>query len=342
MEKDSVAAPFVREALGALMRRGIDPAPMLDAAGVSADVLRSDQGRISAAAFGRLWLSVATAMDDEFFGLDSRRMKVGSFATLCHLTLHTRNLREALVRGARLLNLLLDDTRIDLDLDGESAAILFVDVHGSARVFAHETLFVLLHGLMCWLVARRIMILSASLAYPPPARAQEYGAIYSSRVTFNAPVTRFEFNAVDLEAPVVQTERSAKEFLRNAPANFIVKYKNPRALAAYIRRRFREGAPENWPSFEELAAELGLSLSTLRRKLEREGTSYRMLKDLVRRDLAIRQLTQSHRSVAEIAAALGFAEPSAFHRAFRQWTGVSPADYRTAANRRIRSGDTSR
>lgn len=326
-DKDSVAAPFVREALAALERRGHDPAPVLEAAGVPAEVLQTPGLRISAAAFGRLWLSVAERLDDEFFGMDSRRLKVGSFATLCHLCLHTRDLREALIRGARLLNLLLDDTRIELDFGGDPAVIRFVDVSGRTRVFAHETLFVMLHGLACWLVARRIVIRRAALAYTAPERAEEYRAIYSDHIVFNQPVTQFEFSAVDLAAPVVQSEASAREFLRGAPGNFIVKYKNPRGLAAQLRRRLR-GTPETWPSFEALAREQRLSLSTLRRRLEQEGTSYRLLKSAARRDLAIAMLAQPQRPVAEVATALGFAEPSAFYRAFRQWTGLSPADYR--------------
>ena len=48
--------------------------------------------------------------------------------------------------------------------------------------------------------------------------------------------------------------------------------------------------------------------------------------------MAIRQLTRTRQTVGEIAQALGFAEPSAFHRAFRQWTGVSPGDYRRRAD----------
>jgi AraC-like DNA-binding protein len=330
VKRDSVSVAFVREALRALAARGIDAAPVLAAAGVQPALIGTDSARISAQAFGRLWLGIAEALDDEFFGQDSRRLKVGSFATLCHLTLHTRDLREALTRGSRLLNLLLDDTRIELVLDRPQAVIRFVHTGAPVPLFAHETLFVMLHGLMCWLIGRRVGISQARFAYPRPARAEEYAAIYSRQLSFDAAVTEFEFNAVDLAAPVVQTEHSARAFLRQAPGNFVVKYKNPDSAAAYIRQRLRERSPETWPSFETCAEELGLSLSTLRRRLRGEGTSYRALKDHVRRDMALHQLTQTRRSVADIATQLGFAEASAFHRAFRQWTGVSPGDYRAA------------
>lgn len=332
--RGSVSIAFVREALGGVVGRGLRPEPLLQQVGIAPALLAQDDARVPADAFGSLWLAIAGALDDEFFGLDTRRLKVGSFATLTHLTLHTRTLREALLRGTRFLNLLLDDTRIEFDASDDEAILRFVATRATdepRRRFAHETLFVMLHGLLCWLIARRIVIRNARFAYPRPPWWREYIAVYAGDVGFDAAQTVFTFNALDLEAPVVQSEHSAKEFLQRAPRNFIVKYRNPKSIAARIRRRLRGTPPDDWPDFDALAAEFRVSASTLRRRLDDEGQSIRAIKDALRRDLAIRQLTRTRHTVGEIAQALGFAEPSAFHRAFRQWTGVSPGDYRRRA-----------
>jgi len=71
-----------------------------------------------------------------------------------------------------------------------------------------------------------------------------------------------------------------------------------------------------------------LAPTTLRRRLEAEGGSYQAVKDELRRDAAIHHLCQSTLSVAEIAERLGFADGSAFHRAFKKWSGVQPGEYR--------------
>jgi len=333
-KKGSVAIAFVREALEGLTRQGHDPVPLLARSGIAPAAVDDDEARVPAEVFGALWLEIARVLDDEFFGIDTRRMKVGSFATLCHLMLHTRDLHEALVRGTRLLNLLIDDTRIEFTVDEKDAHLRFVVVRDHderRRRFAHETLFVMLHGLMCWLTGRRIAIRYARFAYPRPAWSGEYAAVYAGDVGFDAAQTVFVFDAIELEAPVVQGERSAKEFLRHAPGNFIVKYRNPRSLSVRTRRLLRALPPEQWPQLDALAREFGMSISTLRRRFEDEGQSFRAIKDSLRRDLAIRHLTRSTLTVGEIAQALGFAEPSAFHRAFRQWSGVSPGDYRKRA-----------
>jgi AraC-like DNA-binding protein len=80
---------------------------------------------------------------------------------------------------------------------------------------------------------------------------------------------------------------------------------------------------------ESVAASLAMSVPTLRRRLEEEGTTFTDLVDDVRRELAERYLRDPGRSISEIAALLGFAHAPAFHKAFRRWKGVTPTEHRT-------------
>jgi AraC-like DNA-binding protein len=68
--------------------------------------------------------------------------------------------------------------------------------------------------------------------------------------------------------------------------------------------------------------------ATLRRRLRSEGQSFASIKEEIRSTLAQSLLRESDLSVADIACEVGFTEPSAFHRAFRKWTGASPAAFR--------------
>ena len=65
------------------------------------------------------------------------------------------------------------------------------------------------------------------------------------------------------------------------------------------------------------------------RRLTEEGSSYQQIKDNVRRELAVELLSQQEIAIADIAERTGFTEPAAFSRAFKKWSGVSPAQYRT-------------
>lgn len=332
MEKDSVSISFVIEALRAVRREGLAVDPVLRDAGIPERLLASAQSRIAAERFGALWLAVAAALDDEFFGLDARRMKVGSFAAITYACVGARTLHEALRRAIRLFGIILDDTALDLAVDGERARLCLLPTPRATgkpvAPFAHETLLVLLHGLMCWLIGRRIPIRQADFAYPQPPHWTEYRVMYSQQLAFGCAQTCIVFDADLLAARVVQSQRSATAFLHEAPYNIVLKYKNAHSWSARLRHALRDMPPEHWPGFDALAAQLDSSPSALRRALEREGTSFRAIKDALRRDLAIEQLSHTDLPVPEIARAVGFAEPSAFHRAFKQWTGVRPGEYR--------------
>jgi AraC-like DNA-binding protein len=327
-EPGTIAICFVAAALESVRARGLDADGLLRQVGLSPALLHSPQTRVSAKHYGDLWRLVALTLDDEFFGQDSRRMKAGSFAMICHSLLNCKTLGQAIDRSLRFYALILDDISGKLSRDGAEASITLHDSAQARRVFAHEVLLMLLHGVACWLVGRRIPIKRAQFSYDEPAHSGEYRLMYSTSIGFRAPHTAIVFDAAFLALPIVQNERTVKEFLRNAPENILLKYKNGSSLGARIRRRLRQSLPGDLPEFEALAEELNMTPATLRRRLHEEGTFYQSIKDQLRRDLAIRYLSHSKRSAMDIGLELGFSERSAFHRAFKKWTGASPGEFR--------------
>ncbi|WP_288435785.1 helix-turn-helix transcriptional regulator, partial [uncultured Pseudomonas sp.] len=89
-----------------------------------------------------------------------------------------------------------------------------------------------------------------------------------------------------------------------------------------------ESAGAGQPAVEQIASRLRLPSWTLRRKLAEEGTQYRALLNLTRRDLALAYIRDTEASFGEIAYLLGFASPAAFQRAFKRWTDQTPGDWR--------------
>ncbi|MQQ99517.1 AraC family transcriptional regulator [Glaciimonas soli] len=330
MEKGSVSIHFVQSALRSIHERGLDTAALLSEVGIAPALLEAPQARVSATHYGALWLAVARTLDDEIFGQDSRRMKVGSFAMMCHTLIHCTTLKSALLCMLRFFNLLLDDYRCSLVSEGRYSRIVIQEraLNQPQRVFGHETLLMMQHGLACWLIGRRIPIVAAAFAYPEPVYSAEYRLMYSTQLRFNEIATSLTFDQTYLTLPVIQNELTAKEFLRGAPANIVLKYKNSSSFSAKIRRRLQATAGTEWPDFDAFSAGLNMTRSTLRRRLEEEGQSFQAIKDQLRRDMAIDSLCHSSKSVIDISVELGFAEPSAFHRAFKKWTGASPGEYR--------------
>lgn len=333
-ERDTVSVYFVNAAL----RKLAPPARerLLQALDIPASWLALPGARVPAATFSALWLAVARELDDEFFGLDARRMKVGSFALLCQAVLGCSNLDRAVRRMLRGFALFLDQVQATLWLEPATgrAQLRLNNTLPDAddRLFADETLLVLLHGLMCWLVGQRIAVQALHLAHARPAHAVEYTRMFSPVLVFEAPQTCLCFDAAVLAAPLVQTPASLLQFLRHAPQSVFLKYKNEDSWTARVQRRLRSAllAQQPWPPLEAMAQALGSTPTTFRRRLEAEGSSYQQIKDQLRSDWAIDQLCHSSLSLDELAATLGFHDASAFHRAFRRWNGLSPGAYRRA------------
>jgi AraC-like DNA-binding protein len=330
IERDSISVSLVEAALQCAEARGVARERLLAAAGIAPATLDSPRARVSPVQYGKLWNATADALDDEFFGQDAHPMRRGSFVLLCHAALSSRDGAQALTRIASFMRVVLDELTFTPDIDANRVRIWLDDKTAPKTMFAYATGFILVYGLLCWLVGRRIPVLAAHLRCAEPAASDEYRLMFCDGLRFDAPRSFVDLSADCATLPVVQTATTLKRFLRDAPANFIVKYRNPDSLAARIKARLKQTAPTDWPEAEHIAAALNMAEATLRRRLKQEGLTYQSIKDALRRDLAIARLAHTRETIPQIADALGFAEPSAFRRAFRKWTGVRPADYRRA------------
>ncbi|PXC00870.1 helix-turn-helix transcriptional regulator, partial [Pseudomonas aeruginosa] len=121
-----------------------------------------------------------------------------------------------------------------------------------------------------------------------------------------------------------------KQFLQHSPADLLARPDGGDSLTSQIRRLLGRDC-RRWPDLDQVARQLHMSSQTLRRHLREEGGSFQQLKDHLRRDLAIYHLGRDELSIQDIAEQLGFSEPSAFHRAFKKWTGLTPGAYRHQA-----------
>ena len=80
-------------------------------------------------------------------------------------------------------------------------------------------------------------------------------------------------------------------------------------------------------SVKDIAGNFNLSVRTLQRKLEEEGTSFQFIADLARKQLALKYIASGEHQLKEISYMLGYNELSAFTRAFKRWTGIAPTLY---------------
>jgi AraC-like DNA-binding protein len=328
----AVAIGFVSGIVSGLQRFGMSQSELLERAGIAIPLLGDASARIPVARYAALYRLINERLDDEGFGLFSRPLRRGTFEFLCRGALSAATLEEALERIARFLRVVLDDMEVELVRTHDTAVIVIeqeqpLPVGEAGRVFAFEWLLRMIHGVAAWLVGRPLALSEVAFPYPPPPHAAEYEFVFAPRCTFDAQRLEARFSAAALDLPVRRDEAALKVFLADAPASITTLYRRDRAVALRVRDVLRAALPEA-RSLQEVARTLFLSPRTLHRRLIDEGTSLRTIREALRRDLAQEWLAKTERPVRHIAADLGFAQPSAFYRAFVAWTGEGPRRYR--------------
>lgn len=331
MSARSVAIHHVRASLYGAERHGVDTSSLVARAGIPPQLLRLPLARVSPQQFARLTKQLWFALDDELQGFGPHPLKVGTFAMMCHAVVHcTPDLRSALDRCAAFYRLFPGGPLLSLE---ESAAhnevqvVFDLTAFDDPQHYLSESLTVVVHRFAGWLIRRRIDLARVEFGYAAPEHVLEYDLLYGARCLFDAPRTVLVFDRGALEQPVLQDEAGLRAFLRRAPADVLARLDYGSTTAARVRRLLGQSLPDRMPAPERVAERLAVSPQTLRRQLASEGTSFQQIRDQLRRDVAVAALAAGAMSIEELSQRLGFSEPSAFHRAFKRWTGSTPRAY---------------
>ncbi|MFD8209635.1 AraC family transcriptional regulator [Streptomyces sp. NPDC059695] len=335
----SVSTHHLRAVLLGAERRGVAPGPLLARAGLPSALLETPPARVPADQFGQLVRTLWATLDDELIGFGGAPSKVGTFAMMAHVAVHgSRDLREALRRAQTFYALFPAGPRFRLlepgagGTCGTDEARMEFDVSGydDPLHFGAESTVLVAHRFAGWLVRRRIGLRRVEFVHPEPPHAREYAPLFGVPCVFGADRTAAVFDRADLDEPVLRDAAALRAFLRRAPADVLVRADHRSTATGRVRHLIGRALPGGpVPTPEELADLLSVSPQTLRRQLAAEGTTYQRLRDQVRRDHAIAELTGGRVSIERLSRQLGFSEPSAFHRAFRRWTGETPRSYQT-------------
>lgn len=317
---------------GFLAGAGAQPAVIrryLKEAGIALELLAKPGGRVTEEQFSTLYQTLAIELDDEMPGIFSRPFRSGTLKFLCLSLLDARNLETALHRFDQFFHIVLDDFRLDSRRNGlvGQVALRANPEFGAIGPLGQELMLKLAHGVCSWLIGQRIPLLQVDFACPQPPHALDHRYFFSGPVHFGCEATLMRFSAAYLDMPIRQSKRNLRAFLARSPGDWIFESFSEQLVSHNVRQYLAAQLPE-LPTIEAAARHLHCSVRTLCRRLAAEETTFQALKDELRRDVAIQRLTDTQDTVAAIGSDLGFDDPSAFHRAFRHWTGSTPGTYR--------------
>ncbi|HVF57519.1 MAG TPA: AraC family transcriptional regulator [Pyrinomonadaceae bacterium] len=161
-----------------------------------------------------------------------------------------------------------------------------------------------------------------------PVDTSEHERVFRAPVRFEMASNKIIFDRSLLALPLEGADAGLCAVLDRHAEELLAKTESRGAVSQKVRQLLQEAMHEGDAGLEAVSNRMGLSSRTLQRKLKEEGTSHQDLLDEMRRDLSKRYLREPGMAICEVAYLLGFSEPSAFHRAFRRWTGITPKEYR--------------
>ncbi len=298
-------------------------------AGIAPTLLEQRGARVTREQFVRLYEVIALTIGDEMLGLWSRPIRAGTLKYLGLSLLDAPSLMVAMYRFTRFWNLLLDDYALQLSRKDQIVTLALKPLSAATTpsIFGHELMVKLSHGLASWLVGRELPINSVGFGFSRPAHFAEYAQLFPGPVSFDQVHTSVSFAEHLLRQRFHRTKVELLSFVRRAPDDWIFVTFDHDSTAARVRE-YLAGKVRADQSLIAVAAALFLSSRSMSRRLAAEGATFQQIKDEIRRDLAIERLVKTHDSIDQIASLAGFDNTTAFHRAFRAWTGSTPGAYR--------------
>lgn len=167
-----------------------------------------------------------------------------------------------------------------------------------------------------------------------PERVSEQERIFRAPVRYGCPRTEMILDRALLARPQPRAEQRLLAMLDRLLAGLMAGLPEDRSFQAAVKRCMMDELPEREPGMAAIARRLHLSARSLQRRLQSEGTNFATVLFELRRDLAQRYLRDERIAIGEVGFLLGFVDAAAFQRAFKRWTGSTPAQYRRSAQER--------
>jgi AraC-like DNA-binding protein len=326
-----VLATLPRILLAYYAARGLDAERLRRAAGLAEVSLDDEDERVPRTAVNALWeLGVAESGDPALGVRLAQVIPAGNAGVVELLAQSASTAGEALAQLARYWRLLNDG--VDVGLDGTAGRAAFYMVEKRPPPIARAWLELTAAGLILGggrQVSGRGKPVEVHMPAPRGSAGAELERVTGVPVRWDAPRFALVFDATLLDAPLLGSAPGLHQVLRgHADASLERLAARGPALLDLVRQQIVERLEHGDATLARIARALGTSPRSLQRAIQREGSSLRTLVEETRRQIALRELGAGRRSVTDLAFLLGFSETSVFDRAFRRWTGHSPAEFR--------------
>lgn len=281
--------------------------------------------RVDLASQDRLWEGFCGAARDPLTGLElGLALQVGHLDTAGMILMSCETVAEALDALLDYHPIVGEGGAFHLREEGDLMRLCYEPVYRVRRDERVEAVLASMLNLTRWSTGGLFQAEALSFQHAPLAAPERYRERLGAAVAFQAEDNALVFAREQMAIPLIHANPALCQHLRGL-ADQLLERLDSRSLSARVGALVRENP--RWGK-ERIAERLAMSGRHLVRKLADEGTGFKLLRDAQLQTLAEQALERGAR-LADIAEELGFSDESAFAKAFKRWTGQTPAQYRT-------------
>ena len=328
----SIPSQYLLVVVALAVERGCAPSALFHNTGLNLDTLTSAGSRVEEAQADQIIANALIATGDPSLGLAvGQQLNLGAHAVVGQTFLACANLMEVLDTLVRYGPLLTgQQARIDRYRDPAAKRIgltLSLPSRSPSIRFTHEAIFSAAQKTLSDLLQTTSVNVEVSLPYETPQDETAFKKIFGDHVYFNAKQATLSIPEA-LTANPLPTSNPTLRSLYDAECARLLADLSDSASCAERTLAALDKLEGQYPGLDQMASMLNLSSRTYRRRLQAERTSFQELLDSIRCNHARQRLRHSELSVDRVAQQLGFSDVSNFRRAFMQWTGESPSQWR--------------
>ncbi len=331
MNIGDIAAHSVQLLLRTAAANGADPGLLLAREGLTPAQLMDPDARIGLTEFMRLGASAIRHTSRPDIGLQmGKACRITDLGLPGLLAMTSPTLGEAFDALTRFEALTGRCYRGTSTFAPQLPAVIFYSIapYNDYNRFVVDSLLGSWQTLAETLTGRTDVVAEVHIEFDAPGYASLYEDHFRAPVTFGRPESRLVLTPEAARLAALEANPLIHQQLLSTAQERMKQLAIADTFTGRVQQLIGPLLHGHTPSLEETASQLGLPDWTLRRKLKEEGTSFQLLLDEMRRDLALGYMRDTQLSLGEIAFILGFSTPGAFQRAFKRWTGETPGGYR--------------
>ena len=330
--EDEIATDYIKHVLQLAEQQGLNIDTLLEQAGMNINPLEPEHQHLTkmpARYYEKLCRCVQHKLS-EFSFRDTRF--TDSFEILCHTLESASTLREAIKRIVKYINLMHihDQPMRSYERDGYFC-FSYVNVQtnwSNLKALALEAhILFFWHRFFNWLIDDYITLQHVGMTATQGEDNSK--PLFNCAIEYDHHDNHIAFDRSYLDKTISRTGRDYQDLLNRSEYNFfLITDSHIMPVAKQVQMMLDRQYPNQFPSLDLIAEQLHMSVSSLRRRLKRENTSYQGIKDRLYKQRAIALLQRDDMTISDIAEQLGFNDSSCFQRAFKRWTGETPGNYR--------------